>query len=269
MRFQQWCDAALRYIRFRPDREAVGRELLAHLEDHCAELEEIGYDHDTAAERALTAMGNPETVGRAMDRVHTPLLGWLWMLSKCLLGFCGFCAIFMLLNGGWRMIFDDLQPVAAPEDYEENGPMFLSPAAVLADGEIYERIALGTASESVERCGTKLEVSYAALWRSSTNGADEVYWMSLILTARDRRFWDGGPDIIAMTLDTDSGLHYASDYAGWGNSEHYYLRASRQKPFCATYEISSCLHEFPTEWVELGYSYGEPWSIRVDWEAVT
>ncbi|MEG1658727.1 MAG: hypothetical protein RR288_06660, partial [Oscillibacter sp.] len=93
-------------------------------------------------------------------------------------------------------------------------------------------------------------------------------WMSLILTARDRRFWDGGPNLRAMTLTTDSGLYFDAN-PFLSRNEHYSLNSMGHEPFCETFQIWACLHEFPTEWVELEYSYGEPWSVRVDWEAVT
>ena len=79
-----WCREVLEQVRFRPDHEAIRKELVAHLEDGRADLERLGYPRDLAEERALQAMGNAGEVGRALDRAHKPWLGWLWKVSRWL-----------------------------------------------------------------------------------------------------------------------------------------------------------------------------------------
>ena len=269
MDFRPWCNAVLRQIRFRPDREAVRQELSGHLEDHCADLEAIGYDHQLAVERALAAMGDAQAVGQAMNRVHSPVLGWMWVISKWLLRICGILLLFLLVTGGGNVILRDLRPMDVKTDYEENQPLFLSPDTAAEEVKSYQRIALGSSSGAVERCGTTIAVPYAALWRSQSEGTD-VYWLSMILTARDKRFWDADLDLSAMTLDISGDLHYVSTWAEDArNHTRYSLNCLEQTPFCVSYRIWACLQEDPTEWVELTYPYGEPWSIRVEWEAVT
>ena len=71
-----WCREVLEQVRFRPNHEAIRKELVAHLEDGRADLERLGYPRDLAEERALQAMGNAGEVGRALDRAHKPRLGW-------------------------------------------------------------------------------------------------------------------------------------------------------------------------------------------------
>ena len=101
--FQIWVDAVCGEVRFWPDREEIAKELRVHYEDHCKALERLNYEPDLAAERSLRAMGSPQEVGRALDRVHRPWLGWLWVLSRVLawgLGLCLFAAI--VADGGIR-----------------------------------------------------------------------------------------------------------------------------------------------------------------------
>ena len=71
-----WCVKAVAQVRFKPDHDAILRELDAHLQDRCRDLERIGFDRTLAEQRALTAMGDPEEVGKALDRAHKPWLGW-------------------------------------------------------------------------------------------------------------------------------------------------------------------------------------------------
>ena len=74
--FDTFCAQVCAFVRFRPDHAAITAELTAHLEDHASALEEHGVPADEAAARAVAAMGDPEEVGRALNKSHSPLLGW-------------------------------------------------------------------------------------------------------------------------------------------------------------------------------------------------
>ena len=51
-------------------------ELAAHMEDHAAALMERGVPEEAAAQQAVAAMGDPEEIGKELDKSHSPLLGW-------------------------------------------------------------------------------------------------------------------------------------------------------------------------------------------------
>ena len=72
-----FCTQVCEHVRFRPDHRAIAAELTAHLEDHAAALMERGVHEDVAAQQAVAAMGDPEEIGRELDKSHSPLLGWL------------------------------------------------------------------------------------------------------------------------------------------------------------------------------------------------
>lgn len=57
------------------EREAVRRELDGHIEDHMEALRELGYDEALAQERTMAAMGDPEEVGRELEKQYP--LRWL------------------------------------------------------------------------------------------------------------------------------------------------------------------------------------------------
>ena len=62
--------------RVTPDeRAAIRGEIDGHIEDHICDLIELGYDEKLAEERAMAAMGDPEEVGRELDKQYP--LGWL------------------------------------------------------------------------------------------------------------------------------------------------------------------------------------------------
>ena len=62
--------------RVTPDeRAAIRNEIDGHIEDHICDLLELGYDEKLAEERAMAAMGDPEEVGRELDKQYP--LRWL------------------------------------------------------------------------------------------------------------------------------------------------------------------------------------------------
>ena len=72
--FSQFCDQVVRRVRWFPARGSIAAELRAHLEDHAAALMERGTPEEEAAEQAVAAMGDPEALGRQLNRAHPPLL---------------------------------------------------------------------------------------------------------------------------------------------------------------------------------------------------
>ena len=83
--FQIWVNAVCEQVRFRPDHRSIEFELRDHYEEHVRDLLRLGRPRELAEERALEAMGNAQELGRALDRVHKPWLGWLWKASRTLL----------------------------------------------------------------------------------------------------------------------------------------------------------------------------------------
>lgn len=72
--FNEFCRRVCSVIRWRAARRPVADELAAHLEDHAAALEARGLDPETAARRAVEAMGNPYALGAELDAAHPPTL---------------------------------------------------------------------------------------------------------------------------------------------------------------------------------------------------
>ncbi len=99
--FQIWVDAVCEQVRFQPDRKGIARELRVHYEDHVRDLLRLGRDPALAEERALEAMGNAQEVGRALDKVHKPWLGWLWEVSRVL-------ALALALLLAWKIWQNDI-----------------------------------------------------------------------------------------------------------------------------------------------------------------
>lgn len=79
---EDWCFRAVAQIRFKPDREAVYKELKAHLEDHYDDLLSQGYAPDQAQKASLEAMGAPEEIAPQLGAIHKPWLGYIYRAVK-------------------------------------------------------------------------------------------------------------------------------------------------------------------------------------------
>lgn len=81
---ESWAQAAVQQMKFRHDREAVRKELRDHMLDRRVDFLDQGMALDAAEDAVLEAMGDPVETGVLLNKVHSPWLGWLWLLSKWL-----------------------------------------------------------------------------------------------------------------------------------------------------------------------------------------
>ena len=99
--FHSYCDKVCSLIRRPSAREAARKELLAHLEDHAAVLEERGIPADLAARQAVESMGDPYALGRCHDSL-LPRLSRLQAIAACVLFFFGFMIGLIQTTGYFR-----------------------------------------------------------------------------------------------------------------------------------------------------------------------
>ena len=80
----QFCAKVCGWVRFWPDHDAITAELTAHLEDHRDVLLERNpaLSQAEAEAQAVAAMGDPEALGRELDKSHNPLPGWFQILFR-------------------------------------------------------------------------------------------------------------------------------------------------------------------------------------------
>lgn len=284
--FWDWCNAVTQQVRFWPDHAEIIRELEDHYEDHVLDLERLGYPAQLAQQRALAAMGDPEEVGRGMDAVHQPLLGWLWMVSRWGVWLLLIVAFFVFGSDlYWFSQFTD----SAPRDgqYEADGFYCFSPGSWENEHSVLVRT--GTGDTVVERSGDTWSVPYAAVWKCDYPGENgdlgyTLYWTTVVLARDDKNPFDSvySDFMENLTLTASDGTCYDDRYARIGTDENGrgiwgpsngYLSVARvaSDPFRTLYYISftgPTQDDPPGEWCELSYPYGVPWSIRVDWEEV-
>ena len=240
----EWLDTATGKIVFRPDREAVRKELEAHFEDL---REARGLDE----EAATAAMGDPSALAEELGRIHRPWPGYLWRVSRWLLlaalvACLALCGRKVLRNTvqtpldrlpGWEL-YDYLTwkfetVIGAPEEYE-----MLPGGSVTAGG-----------------CTIRAE---SAVIRRTGDAARETPWWSLSLYFHINAGWRGeelcwGPDIISEIRDSAGNR-----YGVYGPSQYYYYGSSSALPFLGQ-KAALYLNDVPedTAWVEIDIGHGE------------
>ena len=97
------------------EREAIRAELDAHMEDHMEALLDLGYEPELAEQRTMERMGDPEEVGRELDRQYSMVWLVIERTLKALL-----CVLALLLV--WNVLtfytlWDSLQVRLEPYEY--------------------------------------------------------------------------------------------------------------------------------------------------------
>lgn len=87
-----WVATATINIRFKPDREAVARELEEHIEDRYLDIQRIfpNMSEEEVLARTMKGMGDRYEIARELGRIHKPWLGYLWRFSQILLALAVF-----------------------------------------------------------------------------------------------------------------------------------------------------------------------------------
>lgn len=93
-------------IRWRRARRPLLRELSDHITDQAADYQADGLEEADALDRAVAEMGDPETVGRDLDRLHRPKNRWGLALAVLLLALAGLFLQFMIYQINGQGVFD-------------------------------------------------------------------------------------------------------------------------------------------------------------------
>nr|WP_325230125.1 permease prefix domain 1-containing protein [uncultured Oscillibacter sp.] len=246
--FQIWINAVCEQVRFRPDHRSIEFELRDHYEEHVRDLIRLGRPRELAEERALEAMGNAQEVGRALDMVHKPWLGWLWEASRALaLALTVLTLVTLLwtvgLNSLVERTIDELTweepPASAVKAELEHGTLYAAP------GEVTQEPG-GKATAGIR------------LWLQMRDplGTDPYYGIkNWFFTYRDEH-----GELSVQETDPLTRTAAASRY--WRNPGVSRVGWTRHSQ---TVEL---VLDGPPRWAEVSYPLsGQDWVLRVEWEA--
>lgn len=236
---QKWLNVATSKIRFRPDREAVWRELEAHFE----ELREAsGLEEEAAVER----MGDPLDIAEELGRLHRPWLGYLWRVSQVLLwAGVGLCVLLCAV----RFLFRSILPEWAVYDY------LTWEYETAADGsEQYELVPNG----SVTTGGYTIRVDRALMGLAGDPERESSHW-NLTLYFHIDTGWRGEAldwalNVIGEVRDS-AGNIYGPQYAG---PERYCRCGGSESAWGLGQKAALELNNVPedAEWIEFDIGFG-------------
>ena len=111
MDIKNFLDTVKNEIKYEPIRENIEEELKSHIEDAKDDLMSKGLEENEAEEKAVEAMGNPENIGKKLNKIHRPKFDWkLGILVLILLGYGIFIAILQKdISNSPNMLFNILK----------------------------------------------------------------------------------------------------------------------------------------------------------------
>ncbi len=265
--FVRWCNLACGYIRFKPDRKAAYEELIDHLRDSAEALEEAGMEGRKAALQAVEQMGDPETTGRRLDRVHNPLLGWLWVFSRWALRISLAMAICSLFPLGERL-GQFYRPWPKQQFYSDRIERL---AELHPDCQAeYRGYRFSIRQATADRMTSRAESSplQGELWQG--------YQLTIVIRSWNPRFWLGEPYLGPyLRLEDSLGNRYVSvwnqDYRtdrpalSLSQSRRFFGATEQKLTIWFDYGQAQALQE--ARWLDLIYQReGDGFRLRVPLE---
>ncbi len=238
-----WRDEVLRHVRFRPDHQAIAKELYAHYEDHVRDLERIGYEEPLARERALAAMGDAAEVGKGLDAAHKPFWGWLLKATEWM-------AVALVLMLLWTMVFAEgaqslWRKTTGQLRWQE--PPAYAACVETEFGEIYMTLEEPyTETETGELC-QRLRF-WMELPDPAAGAPDGLHWYAEITT-------DQG--LFEQRVRNEDGTWPESGYYDLATPVEFYIDDSFTRyQWCVRLHITE-----PVEWAEVRHPF-QDWVLR-------
>lgn len=251
---EQWCDDAVSYIRFQPDRPPVRQELLEHMQDKYNGYLAQGLSAGEAERRTVREMGAAGETGVLLRKVHKPYLGWLWRTTQWVLVIALIVAAVSGVRWGKDLTYDEAI-------YEYFDPFA---EGVYETGNIrLERVLDLKPDSSATCCGYTFTVTEVAGWK----GTREYFCVRMEVT--NPRPWADSTDAPYWLSAVDSAgnayLSFVSHASGedemyiWGNRSHARLRTDTWDLRLENYV------DCGADWLDLCYDRGgECFTIRID-----
>ena len=80
--FDDYIKNVLNQIVFVFEHKNIKRELMSHLADLKDEYAEQGLESSELTRRVIEDMGDPVVIGKELNQIHHPIIGWLWWISR-------------------------------------------------------------------------------------------------------------------------------------------------------------------------------------------
>ncbi|MBQ6900598.1 MAG: hypothetical protein IJN72_07150 [Firmicutes bacterium] len=84
---EKYIKTVLKEVKFHYDHQEIEKELETHIYERSQYLQAKGMAAESAETEAVQRMGDPQEMGRELNKAHNPLVGYVWFAS-CIFAFC-------------------------------------------------------------------------------------------------------------------------------------------------------------------------------------
>lgn len=74
----------LRHVKFIVDHRSIKRELKSHINDLIEEHNWQSLSNDELNKRIMEEMGSPDEIGKELNKIHHPIIGYVWVITRTL-----------------------------------------------------------------------------------------------------------------------------------------------------------------------------------------
>jgi len=84
---KKYIETVLKEVKFHYDHQEIEKELETHIYERSQYLQAKGMAAESAETEAVQRMGDPQEMGRELNKAHNPWVGYVW-LASCIFAFC-------------------------------------------------------------------------------------------------------------------------------------------------------------------------------------
>jgi len=105
---EKYLREVLSQVKFSFDNESIKKELTLHLDERVEDYLIEGFTRKEAEDMALENFGDPIEIGKALNKEHSPFLGWMYLLSNTIAGIAMIFLVLALLPLGMSALEGNL-----------------------------------------------------------------------------------------------------------------------------------------------------------------
>lgn len=79
---EEYLDEICSHVKYKRDRQAIREEIGSHINERIWDLKHDGVSEEEAVARAIETMGDADTIGISLNKVHNPILGWIFFITN-------------------------------------------------------------------------------------------------------------------------------------------------------------------------------------------
>ena len=80
MQIKEFLNSVCEQIKYKPITEEISDELQNHIEEQKEYYIEKGMNEKEAEAKSINQMGNPEEIGKKLNKIHKPKLDWILLI---------------------------------------------------------------------------------------------------------------------------------------------------------------------------------------------